>query len=314
MNDQSSIMDSQTAFWILNTIDSKPAAFSSPYDMCQRVNTVESLPTFPKIGHLILELKSDPNADAKKLAKIIETSPDLAAQIIRWANSALYGFRGKILSVQDAVTRVLGFDNTLNIALSASILQPLSVPKEGPLGSRMFWRHSLAGSLLIQKIVSKITFDQNITPSELSLAFLLHNIGHLLFCHLFRNEYDFLTKLLQSNSNTPIIDLERFAFGIDHTQIGCWLMKSWKMPNLIQTAVQHHHNSAYRGQHESIVWLICLTNRLLGQLGIGDECNSRSDGTDLYCLLDLKKETASLLLADISESLASIDDTVAQLI
>ena len=96
--------------WNLNTIHSSSNEFTPPFEMKEAICTIKNLPPLSGVGMQVIDLKNDDCADCNRLAAIVEQDPFLSAMIIRWANSALFGYAGKIVNVNDAVSRVLGFD------------------------------------------------------------------------------------------------------------------------------------------------------------------------------------------------------------
>jgi HD-like signal output (HDOD) protein len=301
------------ALWALDTVARRPEYFQAPEDMRFRISRLEKLPPLPEIAVRILALRSDPLCDAAKLARVIELDPPLAAQLIRWANSPLYARRSRTLGIKEAIT-LLGFEVVFSQALALCAIRPLQAPTEGLLGKRFFWRHTLAGSALIQKLVRQTPAETRPDLGAAHLIFLLHNIGHLLLAHLYRREFHYLLEVAAANPGTPLLPAERFALGVDHAQLGAWLMQSWKMPAPIVTTVQHHHNPHYRGEHERLVWLTCLTDRLLGQIGIGDATNVPLEGTALHDQLGLIPVMCEASLAQVAENLDEVEQAVAQLI
>lgn len=302
------------ALWTLDVLSQRPADFTGPQAMRDRIETVKRLPPLPEIARRVLELKSDPYCDASKLAQVIELDPALAAQVIRWASSALYGYRRKILSVKDAIVLSLGFDLVFNLAFGLCSLKPLRAPAEGPLGKRFFWRQTLAGSALMQKLVLSLDVDQRPDLAAVHLVYLLHNTGHLLLAHLFPTEFDYLARLAEANGEAPLLPIERFTLGVDHGQLGAWLMQAWNMPEYLQTVIQHHHNPFYRGEHEQLVWLTCLTDHLLGRIGIGDACHSSLADTPVYRSLKIDPQQADECLQQIAEARDELEQAVAFLI
>lgn len=313
MSAQFNALDIDTAMWTLESVDSNPLDVPSPSDICDQIKSLKALPPLPEIARRIIALNSDPLADNRKLAKIIELSPSLSAQVIRWASSALYGFRGKLSSVADSITKVLGYEQVLNLGLSIAAVSPLQSPAEGPLGTRFFWRQALVGTVILQKLVKKLPVDKRTDFAQLQLIYLLHNTGYLLLSHLYPKEFKYLTSLIKSNPQIPFLQLERFALSVDHTQLGIWLMEAWNMPEALQVVTQHHHNPNYRGAHENIVQLVCLTNGLLGRIGIGDEIHGGGSISTIVQKLEIEPEEVDAILSEISEKLNNIEITVAQL-
>jgi HD-like signal output (HDOD) protein len=269
------------ALWALDMVGKKPEDFLAPQDMRSRICTLEQLPPLSEVGRRILELKSDANSNARKLAEVIELDPVLTAQVIRWAGSALFGRRGKMPTVKDAIAVVLGYDQVINLAFALCCLTPLEVPLEGELGKRFFWRQTLAGTALLKKMLPAVRTGDPLDLSDAQLIYLMHNTGHFLLAHLFRNEFNYLSRLIAANPQSVLISLERFVLGVDHGQLGAWLMQGWGLPEALQTVVRHHHNPYYQGEHEVLVWLTCLVDRILGKAGIGDACQTPLKDTPL---------------------------------
>ena len=167
----------------------------------------------PAIALRILQLTNNPNSEVSDLALTIEQDPLLAAQIMRYARSALFNFPGEINSVQDAVNIVLGYDRVANIAMGIAALKAFKLPNGGPWGLSALWRHSLYSSYVCQQVALQLPKSNGVVPGMAYLSGLLHNIGALLVGHLFRPEFDELSKLIKDHPETPVSLLERQVFG-----------------------------------------------------------------------------------------------------
>ena len=288
--------------WTLSVIDPRAACYTPPADMRQKISQVKALPPLPGIAQRMMELGSDPLADAKKLAELIEQDPLLTAQVIRWASSAFYGYRGKISTVQIAISRVLGFDMVFNLALGLSALSSLRAEKDGPIGTKMYWTHALASVQLMKALNEKMPVEQRQNANQVFLAGLLHNIGFPLLGDQFPEDFSYLNKLILANPSLSVVNLENFALGVDHTVLGAWLMNTWSMPKLISDVVYHHHNPCYRGENSQLNLLTYLSDCLLGQMGIGDARN-QSCPEDVYSGLQLSAEICDEVQSRLADQL-----------
>lgn len=295
--------------WTQATISQSTGSFLPPADMHDSISQIKELPPFPATANRILQLASDPLADAKKLAEIIELDLILATQVIRWASSALYGFRGKINSVQDAISKVLGFDFVFNLALSLAALAPLKLPTDGVIGSKSLWIQSLASSRLMTAIALKMPAEKRPPSQHIMLAGLMHNIGFVLLGHQFNKEHVYLTKLIHANQSLAINNIENFAFGCDHAQLGAWLMQTWAMPKPISDVVYHHHNPNYRGENYHLNLLVFLNDTLLGKIGIGDAVNQLCP-ENVFEQLGVEQTVCQQQLEDLKQELGGIKVTV----
>lgn len=291
--------------WTQSTINQTSAEFLPPADIQQSISQLKELPPFPAIANRILQLADDPLADTKKLATIIELDPLLSIQVIRWASSSLYGYRGQIKSVQDAITHVLGFDYVLNLTLGLATLAPLKAPVEGVIGTQSLWLQALASTQLIPLLAQKMPPETQPPSEHLFLAGLVHNIGFLLLGDQFPEEYNYLDKLINSNPSLSINAIENFAFGSDHTQLGAWLMQTWSMPKPVLDVVYHHHNPNYRGENYHLNLLVFLNDYLLGTLEIGDATN-QSCPDSVFEQLRITEEASKEVIDNFEEKIENI--------
>jgi HD-like signal output (HDOD) protein len=298
-------MQSTLFNWTLNTINQQFNGFTPPLDMRETISHIKALPPLPGNALRIVELAADPLADAEKLAAIVELDPLLTMQIVRWASSPFYGNRGKINTVHDAIVRVLGFNFVLDLALGLSVLAPLKCPKDGIIGIRMFWVHALASTRLMKRLADQLPSQDGITQQELFLAGLLHNIGFPLFGHQFPEEFDHLIGLINTNPNLAIFNMENFALGVNHAEMGTWLMNAWSMPRVITNIVYHHHNPCYRGENYRLNLLTFLSDCLLGRIGIGDGVNQDCPAS-VFSALELDQDNCMKALEAVEEEVENI--------
>ena len=249
--------------------DNKLLTFT-PKRIHQRVEETLDLPAMPTIAQEVMRLRVDPNAGAMELAQVVGQDPSLAAQVISWASSPYYGYQGKIDSLQTAISRVLGFDLVLNLALGISVGKSLNVTPDGPLGLNAYWKQSVYNATLSEKLCSFIQGRVRPQRGLVYLSGLLHNFGQLLLGHLFPPQFYLINQYVAMNPHIPLADIERYLLSTNHLQIGSWLMKSWNMPEELITAVRYHHSENTFQDHAVYANLVLISNRLLKRIGIGD--------------------------------------------
>jgi len=253
------------------------------------IDDFHELPALPITAARILRLAADTRANARQLADIIEQDPGLAAQVLRYANSSLYGYAGRIKDIQTAIARVLGFEFVLNLALGFSIGKSLRVPQEGPFGLDAFWKHSVYAGRLVEQLATLLPGRQQPPRGTIYLAGLLQNLGRLVLGHAFQPEFFILNRFAQANPDMPTTELERHVLGVTHDQIGAWLMEAWGLPQELVVAVRHHHDEGYWDQHCTYPQLILIANRALAMHGLG-ETDYRGLPAFSLEMLNLKEE------------------------
>lgn len=266
----------------------------------RKLEALYSLPPMPETATQILQLTSDPDSDVAQLAQLIERDPSLSAQLMRYARSPLFGYRGELKTVKDAVGRVLGFDRVAKLALSIAASKAFTISRFGPLGLEKFWQHALYNGVLSQALALMAAPALKLDDKEAYLAGLLHNFGMLLIGHLFPPEFKMLNKLRENEPEASMAEIEQQVFGmgcaqelisLGHGSIGAILLKLWKLPDTAIKVAAMHQNHHYTGTDEHYVWLIQLANHFLAGQGIGDE-PSTLDPLPLLDKLGISYESA----------------------
>ncbi len=256
-------------------------------DVRKRLEQLYSLPPMPQVALRILQIKDDPDSSVEDLAACVELDPSLAAQVVRYARSPFFGYKGDINTIRDAIHKVLGFNMVTNISIGLASGKGFKNPVDGPLGLNEFWRQATYSSAIVQELAKKMPKDKRPNLGLLYLAGLLHNFGYLLLGHLFKPEFFLLNKLVSANSDVPVTELEKQVLGmgdaqhvisLGHAKLGAWLMHSWNMPDEVVITLGEHHNEDYDGDHAIYPSMVLVSDRLLKSKEIGDgDCEEIPD-------------------------------------
>ena len=239
-----------------------------------RIERLDRLPPMPEMTCKIVQLSANPDVHVKELVKVVQLDPSLAAQIMRYASSPFFSYRGNIDSLDTAISRVLGFNTVLNLALGATAAKPFRIPRNVPLGLDAFWRHAVYSAALVQALSSALPGEIRPPAGLAYLAGMLHNFGHLLLGHLFKKEFLILNKFIVNEPGKTVEEIEMEVLGTDHGNIGAWLLAAWRLPEEVVVAAREHHNEDYEGPHAVYPQLVLLADRLLKAQGIGDAPHS----------------------------------------
>ena len=290
--------------------------------VAKKLESVYKLPPMPETAVRIMHLTSDPESDVFQLAELIERDPSLSAQVMRYARSALFHYRGELSSVKDAVNIVLGFDRVSQLAMGIAAAKAFSIPNNGPLGLEKFWQHALYSGVLCQALALMADPDLGLDDKDAYLAGLLHNFGVLLIGHLFPPEFKMLNKLREAEPEVSMEVIEQQVFGmggaqefiaLGHGSMGAILLKMWGMPESTIKAAAMHQKQGYVGEESSYVELVQLSNHLLSAHGVGDEV-SAIDPAELLSALGIEEENA-LALAEVTvDQCRSLDGMASQMV
>lgn len=271
-----------------------------------RIESLKELPAMPGVAHEILQLRNNPLANATDLSAVIEQDPSLAAQLLRYARSPFYGYRGEIDSIQDAISRVLGFDMVLDMALGVAVGKAFRNPEQGRLGLNSFWRHAMYCAVLVQRLGGRVDNVYRPRPGVAYLAGLLHNMGHLLLGHLFPREFKLLNDAVTRHPRVNIAELEQRVLGITHMEMGGWLLDAWNMHAELVIAAREHHDEGYNDAHAVYPNLVLIANRLLSSLGIGEELTDELP-RELLQRLGLSHEDVMEVFQDVLANQEGLD-------
>lgn len=229
----------------------------------QRVEQTTELPPMPEMATRIFSLRADPNAEVGDLVNLIEQDPSLAAQVLRYANSPYFGYQGRVDNLHVAIARVLGFDMVLNLALGLAVAKPFKIPRSGPFGLDYYWRHAVYSATLMQLLSKEIPKTLRPRAGTCYLVGLLHDFGYLVLGHMFREEFDGLSKIVAEKGRENLTEIEKDYLGVTHGELGYWLLKAWGLPDELVLSTREHHNDKYDGVYSVYVNMARLTDHLL---------------------------------------------------
>lgn len=277
----------------------------------KRLEETLEVPLLSSTAKKVLRLRTDPLAGIDELAAIVETDPPLAAQVISWAASPYYAAPGKIRSVEDAISRVLGFDLVINLALGLSLGKNLTLPKDQPQYCTPYWQQAIYTAALIEGLVRLMPAGKKPESGLAYLAGLLHNFGFALLAHVFPPHFSLVCRSIEANSHLSHSVVEHHLLGITREQMGAWLMQCWNIPDELVYALRYQDNPLYQGEHADYANLICLAQRLLAQHNIGRIANNHIP-TALYERLGLSQDKAQLALQRVLEAEQALRELAAQ--
>lgn len=203
------------------------------------------VPPFPAVALRALQLASKSDTRLSELHALICTDPAFAGEILRLANSPLYGIRSQITSTVQA-TILLGFERVKGLALTIAMRAYVSGSRHIPV-LRACWRHSLACALIAEELAGLCRIDKDVVYT----AALIHDIGRLGLSVVRPDLYGTLLPQNFADAAT-VMRSERELFGMDHCEAGGQLLTDWGLPQeLIDAARSHHHE----GQRERLDFL-----------------------------------------------------------
>ena len=195
---------------------------------------VESLPPLPRTIILIEEYRRKSEKEISELHDIISKDALIVTNLLKIANSAMFGFRSKVETPLRAIS-LLGINFTISVAISASS-QKLLVTTLAPYGltNDNFINSSNIASVLASLWLGKI--DETI-KDEIILPALLIDIGKYIIADMILNEQkekEFKAQI--EEGILSIEEVEKEFLGFSSSYVTAQIFKHWKLsPNLINS-------------------------------------------------------------------------------
>lgn len=221
---------------------------------------IVTLPSLPGTITRVREMLDDPDCSLHHVGEVISTDPGIALKTLRLVNSAQYGTRNSVSSVEQAVA-LLGAKVVRNLVLSAAIFDQLRG------GTDQFLRHSIACGLAMEMLAGSspgIALD----PDEAFVYGVLHDIGVVIFQEFLPDRHKEAVRLAE-RTGIPLFQAEREIIGMDHAALGGRLARHWRLPQELVDAVAGHHDLEPAGpQNRELAALLGLADYIVNASGI----------------------------------------------
>jgi len=233
----------------------------SPHEVIQNLG---ELPPLPQVATRVIRISADSDTSTDQLQNLIRTDQALTSQILKVANSAMFGRMREVTTLTQAIL-TLGFSTTRSVVLASSVKNLFT---RGPVGlqERILWEHALVTALTGSAFSKAMRFP---IAEEVFLAGLMHDIGKSVMILKFPESYGALLRRLQEEGGDGL-SLELDTFGFDHAMVGEALLASWNLAEGIEAVARWHHDPLQAGmEHQRLVALVALGNQMAFDLQVG---------------------------------------------
>ncbi len=233
---------------------------------------IDSLANLPPLPEIYLELKGcmadRTNFTLDHVVDIIRRDMALSADLLHWANSALFGQRRKVDTVKRAVM-LLGIDIIESLVLSESISRALSTlsARSSSFDAPGLQRHSMSCAILSRLIISS-TQDNAKFADQVFIAGLLHDIGLLAVASLFNEQYARIDELIRHKKQS-LVDAEWQILQTSHAEIGALLSERWSLPPFLVNVIRNHHEPLKALQDRELTIIVSAADLLASRFGYG---------------------------------------------
>ena len=275
-----------------------------PPELEQALDSCTNLPSLPAVALKIVEASKDPDITLHEVSSIISSDPAISAKLLKIANSPLYSQRRSLNNLREALT-LLGFNASLTIALSFSLLQTLS--NKNKTNHENYWKRSILAASIARILGSRLKVAR---LEDLFLASLLQDIGILVIECITESPY--LGEQGDDLKHPDRIRLENETLGVDHSLIGAWLLDTWKLPEYLINSVLFSHSlnkSEPKQSKEERYFHYCVN--LSGSLADVWLDDNRSEL--LLSVLEVAKKVLDVNNDEFNELIVDIDNSLPEI-
>ncbi len=205
---------------------------SNKLDPQQVVAEFKDIPPMPNVMVKALNVIKNPATGIAELGKIMQMDQAIATKTLMLVNSAFYGFRQQITSINKALV-VLGMMKAKNIIMSLALKKMMTAQ-----GSRELWEHSIKCAIAAEVLAKEYRV---INPDDAFVIGFLHDIGKILLNTKNPLKYSKVRYLAQQ-SNVDLVEVEDAQFGTNHCILGALISKKWQLPVILTNCIRYHHD------------------------------------------------------------------------
>jgi putative nucleotidyltransferase with HDIG domain len=253
-----------------------------------RVLQVKDLPTLPAVLDEVTKLVESPDSSGEDIAKAISKDQVLSAKVLKMVNSPIYGFPGRIGSIQHALV-LLGFNVIRGIIISTSVFDYMTATMKG------LWEHSIGCATACGALARQLKLKD---PEEYSVGGLLHDLGKVVAAVQLPDILKDIEAMVKEK-DILYLEAEKRVMGFGHDRINAWLAGHWRLPPNIKEGMSRHHNPEAADLYPEMAAIIHVGDFLVRVFEYG------SSGDDQ--LPTLSKKALAVLKVTMADLEATMD-------
>ncbi|QGY41410.1 HDOD domain-containing protein [Pseudodesulfovibrio cashew] len=260
---------------------------------------VKDLPTLPHVLDEVTSLIENPETSSEAIAKVISTDQVLSAKVLKMVNSPIYGFPGRISSIQHALV-LLGFNVIRGIIISTSVFDMMVQAMKG------LWEHSLGCATACNIIARRAGFED---PEEYAVAGLLHDLGKVVTAVQLPELHQRISETVQAKELT-YFQAEKDVLGFGHDRINAWLARHWGLPPNIREAMARHHAPQLAEFYKPMSCVVHLGDFLVRLFEFGNAGDDQTSYLRPEALMELGFKMSDLdkVMDEMADQLLEVSD------
>jgi putative nucleotidyltransferase with HDIG domain len=223
---------------------------------------IDDIGVLPTVVTRVNELANDPSTDADRVARLILRDPSLTSKVLRIINSAFYGLRQQVQSIQHAVA-YLGIHQVRNIVWSSALIESFRFA-HGVVEPGTVWEHSLGCAIGAKRMGDLLP---EVDGDGAYLGGLLHDLGRIVLLSRFPDSYREVIQVCERGLCT-LREAETGEFGISHEEVGASVGEGWDFQEAVIAMIRHHHDPQAAGFYTAPAAVISFVDAICHEQGL----------------------------------------------
>lgn len=232
----------------------------------QIVALIGDLKPISPVSTAIIEIANRPGTGVSDVAALIGRDPAIASNLLKRVNSAYFGLRHKVDTLQGAIT-ALGTRQTIKMVLAASMAPHYKGKRCAGYGlvTNELWKAAIISSEIAQSIALQRHHRQ---PNRIFTAALIRDIGKIILSQFIFDKMQQIHDLAISE-DIGYIEAEKQIIGITHPEIGGMVARTWNFPEPIVHIIEHHHDEDLMVADDEETAIVQAADAICSMMGVG---------------------------------------------
>lgn len=195
-----------------------------------------AIPSMPQVAARFLEMIQDPDFDYREVVEVLSADPGTAGEILRLANSSLFGVTRHVSSLSHALT-LLGLRRVRSLVLGRYIVESLDRHAPTHVDISYFWRRSLTCATLAAQLAARLEPQLR---EEAFISGLLADVGVIVLDEAMPTDYATVAAQYRPDGDSDLARKETLLLGISHAQASALVLEHWQLPDVVCEAANRH--------------------------------------------------------------------------